>query len=181
MKNLTIITWLCLLTLTINAFGQKTKKTVSKFSSQYSNLNSDCKTLGGGSEGTDESSDCKGVGGYRVYVGAAAALVHIAVQAPDKKDLIQLATQDFDFEESKVKIEWRMTGGKPFAVIMRVSVYAEEVAEGAYFGKKTGEVLIVRGLRGFDYIDFEVDAKTPDANRKARKSADKAYSEKNSK
>jgi len=181
MKNLTIIIWLCLLAFTINGFGQKSKKNVSKFSSQYSNLNSDCKTLGGGSEETDESSDCKGIGGYRVYVGAAAALVHIAAQPPDKKDLIQLATQDFDFEESKVKIEWRMIGGKPFAVIMRVSAYDGEVAEGSYFGKKTGEKLIVRGLRGFDYIDFEVDAKTPDANRKAREWADKAYSEKNSK
>ena len=112
MKNLAIIIWLCLLAFTINAFGQKTKKTAAKFSSQYSNLNSDCKTLAGGSEGTDESSDCKGIGGYRVYVGAAAALVHILARTPDKKDTIQLATQDFDFKESTVKIEWRMTGGK---------------------------------------------------------------------
>ena len=68
-----------------------------------------------------------------------------------------------------------MANGKPFAVIMRVADYAETTDTDAYFGKKTGEKLIVRGLKGFENIDFEVDAKTPNANVKAREMADNGY------
>ncbi len=35
--------------------------------------------------------------------------------------------------------------------------------------------MIVRGLKGFEDIDFKVDAKTPNANVKARELADNAY------
>jgi hypothetical protein len=41
-------------------------------------------------------------------------------------------------------------------------------------GKITGESLIVVGLKGYE-IDETVDAKTPNANSKARDFADKAY------
>ena len=37
---------------------------------------------------------------------------------------------------------------------------------------KTGEALIIKGLKGFEHIDFQVDAKTPSANLKARQMAD---------
>jgi hypothetical protein len=167
----------CLILLVGNAFAQKN---AVKFSSQYSNLDKDCKTLKGG-DGTDDASDCRGVGGYRIYVGAAAAMQFINAETPDKKDRIQLATQNFDFSQTKIKVEWRIADGKPFSVIMRVFSYSEDIADGEYFGKKTGEKLIVKGLRGFDYIDFEVDAKSANANQKARELADKAYSEKNAK
>ena len=167
----------CLCLLTGSAYAQKTPNAALKFSSAYSNLNQDCKTIKGG-EGTDEASDCRGVGGYRIYVGAAAAALFIMAQTPDKKDLIPLATQNFDFDERKTKIEWRMINGKPFAVIMRVAVYAETTGVGEYFGKKTGEKLIVRGLKGFENINFEVDAKTANANIKARELADNAYKQK---
>jgi hypothetical protein len=162
-----------------SAYGQKAKKTGLKFSSAYTNLGKDCKTIAGGG-GTDDASDCRGIGGYRIHVGVAAAALYIMAQPPDKNDLIPLATQNFDFDERKTTIEWRMANGKPFAVIMRVAVYGEITEENAYFGKKTGEELIIRGLKGFDYIYFEVDVKTKNANVKAREMADKAYSEKNS-
>ena len=68
--------------------------------------------------------------------------------------------------------------GKPFAIIMRVAVYAELTGAGEYFGKKTGEKLIIKGLKGFENINFEVDAKTANANIKARELADNSYKQK---
>jgi len=82
------------------------------------------------------------------------------------------------FDQTKIKAEWRTANGKPFAVIMRVAKYGETDDENLYIGKKIGEELIVQGLKGFEDIDFKVDAKTPNANVKARKLADDAYLEK---
>lgn len=177
MKNLIKAVIFCLCLFIGSAYSQKTKKTALKFSSAYSNLGKDCKIIEG-SEGTDGASDCRGVGGYRIHVGSAAAALYIMAEPPDKKGLIPLATQNFDFDERKATIEWRMANGKPFAVIMRVAVYGEIIEENAYFGKKIGEELIVRGLRGFEDINFEVDAKIPNANQKAREMADNGYKQK---
>jgi len=175
MKNLITVIVFCLFLFSGSAYSQKNKKDVVKFSSQYSNLDKDCKTIEGATEGTDEASDCKGVGGYRVHVWASAASLYIAAETPDKKDRIQLATQNFDFDQTKHTIEWRTANGKPFAVIMRVAVYSEDVKEGEYFGRKIGEQLIVTGLKGYEKIDFKVDAKLPDANARARGLADDAF------
>ena len=178
MKHLITIFVFCLILLTGNIYAQKTSKT-TKFSSVYTNLDKDCKTIEGGSEGSDETSDCRGVGGYRILVGAAAAMQMIAVQTPDKQDLIQFATQNFDFDQTKIKVEWRLANGKPFAVIMRVFKYGEETDdENPYFGKKVGEELRIVGLKGFEEINFTVDAKTPNANAKARELADNGYTAK---
>lgn len=167
----------CLILLTGGVVAQKTKKTKVKFSSVYTNLDKDCKTLGGG-EGQDEAFDCRGAGGYRIDITPSAAVLFIAAQTPDKQDSIPLASQDMSFDQTKIKVEWRTANGKPFAVIMRVAKYAEPDDENPYIGKKTGEQLVVKGLKGFENIDFTVDAKTPNANAKARELADKAYSDK---
>jgi len=172
MKNLTTIIVFCLILFAGNICAQKNKNTVT-FSSEYSNLGSDCKTLKGG-DGQDDASDCKGVGGYRIRISPTAASLFVSAETPDKKDSIQLAAQDFDFDQKAGKIEWRMVNGKPYAVILRVNVY-EQPPQDLYYGKKTGEKLVVKGLKGFEYIDFEVDAKTADANVKARQMADTAY------
>lgn len=176
MKILSVIV-VCLILLTGGVFAQKTKKTVTKFSSVYTNLNKDCKTLGGG-DGQDEAFDCRGAGSYRIDITPSAAVLFIAARTPDKKDSIPLASQDMGFDQTKIKLEWRTANGKPFAVIMRVAKYGEPDDENPYLGKKIGEQLIVKGLKGFENIDFAVDAKTPDANAKARELADKAYSDK---
>jgi hypothetical protein len=177
MKRLAIILAVGLVFLTANIWAQKTEKVV--FSSVYTNLDKDCKTLKGG-EGQDDAYDCKGVGGYRVYVGSSAATQMIQVSMPGKDGLYQLATQNFDFNQAKIKVEWRLANGKPFAVIARFFTYGEEKAnEYDYFGKKTGEELKVVGLKGFEELMTSVDAKTPNANAKARELADNAYREKN--
>jgi hypothetical protein len=177
MKHSAVIFTLCLLLSTGAVYAQKTTG-ATRFSSAYTNLDRDCKTIRGG-EGTDDASDCKGVGGYRVQVWAAAAAQMIAVESPGKKDRFQIAAQNFDFNQTKIKVEWRTANGKPFAVIMRIFKYSDEKADdSAYFGKKIGEELRIVGLKGFENIDFTVDAKTPDANLKARELADNAYAAK---
>jgi hypothetical protein len=167
----------CLILLTGGVFAQKTKKTATKFSSVYTNLNKDCKTLGGG-EGQDDAFDCRGAGGYRIDITPSAAVLSISARTPDKEDSIPLASQDMGFDQTKIKLEWRTANSKPFAIIMRVAKYGEPDDENPYLGKKIGEELIVKGLKGFENIDFAVDAKTPDANTKARELADKNFADK---
>lgn len=170
MKYLPSVFLFCLIFLTSSVFAQK-------FSSVYTNLTTDCKTIKGG-EGTDDASDCKGVGGYRIYLSPSAAMLGISAQIPNKSDAIQIATQDIGFDQTKNKIEWRLANGKPFAVIMRVAKYGETNDENPYFGKKIGEELVVVGLQGFEQITFKVDAKTAKANEKAREFADGNYKKK---
>jgi len=173
MKHLAIIFIFCLIGLSGNIYAQKT----TKFSSLYTNLDKDCKAIGGG-DGQDEASDCKGVAGYRIYISPSATTLSITAQTPKKKDSIPLAMQGFDFDSKKHNIEWRLANGKPFAVIIRVFKYGETDENNPYIGKKIGEELKIVGLKGFDKIDFTVDAKTPNANAKAREMADTAYKQK---
>ena len=71
-------------------------------------------------------------------------------------------------------VEWRLADGKPFAVIMRVYEYAgNELCSTA--GKIKSESLMVQGLKGYEQIEGSVDARTPNANVKARELADKAF------
>jgi hypothetical protein len=78
-----------------------------------------------------------------------------------------------DFDDRKTKVEWRTANGKPFAMIMRIPTYGK-AKEGEYFGPVNGEQLFVRGLKGFDF-ETTVDAKTPNANARARELADAEY------
>lgn len=176
MKHLAVVFAFCLITLTGSVYAQKTAE-AAKFSSVYTNLDKDCKTIKGG-EGQDEASDCKGVGGYRIHISPSAATLSISAETPDKSDTIPIATQGFDFDSKKHTVEWRMANGKPFAIILRVARYGETTDENPYIGKKTGEELVVIGLKGFEEINFKVDAKTPNANAKARELADGAYAPK---
>jgi hypothetical protein len=77
------------------------------------------------------------------------------------------------------KIEWRLANGKPFAVIYRIDKSKSDQPEEMWRPEnKTGEFLVIKGLKGYEYIDFEIDAKTPQANLKAREMADGAYTKK---
>jgi hypothetical protein len=177
MKHLLVILAFGFILLNGNIYAQK-QAAATKFSSVYTSLNKGCKTIEG-ENGTDDAYDCRGVGGYRVAIWYSAASEIIALNPPDNGEHIMLDMHDIFSDYSKNKIEWRTANGKPFAVIFRVFKYGEEKAkETDYFGKKIGEELKVVGLRGFENIDFTVDAKTPDANLKARALADEAYAAK---
>lgn len=177
MKSLAFVLALILILFTANSFAQ-TKTAKTKFSSVYTDLKRNCETVRGG-EGQDDAYDCRGFGGYRVAVWYSAAAEIMAINLPDKSDLISLDTHDIAADYSKRKIEWRLANKKPFAVIFRVDKYGGEKKDDYnIFGKKIGEELKIVGLKGFENISFTVDAKTPDANAKARELADKAFSQK---
>ena len=144
----------------------------ANFSSFYTNLDKDC-TSEGGEEGGHVSTTCKSVGFYQIHYFDSAAALHFSVETLDGEDRITLTTQPLSYETQTRRIEWRMANGKPFAVIMRVNTF--EVSDDGIPGKITGEFLIVKGLGKFSKIDFEVNAKTKNANEEARKLADNGY------
>lgn len=158
------------------------------FTSAYTDLNKDCKAALKESEvgeGQDMPMRCKGYGGYFISIGYSAMASHLGVEKEgDENSLIGLVNQGISYsDEPGRKVEWRMADGKPFAVIVRVSSYdvpkAEEKADSPYQDKyKTGETLIVKGLKGYEHIDFTVDAMTPNANEKAREMADSNFAKK---
>lgn len=178
MKKIITIYIFCLVLFTVSGHAQKINQSAPKFASRYTNLQKDCKTTPG-ENGSDGSSECRGVGGYQIFIWYSAAAEMIAAQLPGKDEHIMLDTHDIFSDYSKIKLEWRMANGKPFAVIMRVFKYGDEKKnESDYWGKKIGEELKIIGLKGFENINFTVDAKTPDANAKARELADNGFLQK---
>lgn len=153
----------------------------TSFTSSYTDLKKDCKdALPSVGEGQDMPLACKGVGGYRIYIYYSAMASHISAEKEGGQDPIMLATQSLNYTDKGGKVEWRMAKEKPFAVIVRITKYdppadAENQLDEKY---KTGEALIVQGLKGYEHIDFEVNAKEPNANQKARDLADSNYTRK---
>jgi hypothetical protein len=120
--------------------------------------------------GSDIPSKCKGEGGYFVNISYSACSSSFSLTRGDEN--ISLGMQAIDWKQKTV--EWRMADGKPFAVIMRVYEYAgNDMCSTA--GKIKGESLTVQGLKGYENIEGSVDARTPNANVKARELADKGY------
>lgn len=142
------------------------------FSSKYTNLDSDC-TSEGGEEGGHVLTTCNNVSGYYISYFDSAANLHFSVQTFGDEDHVNLASQPLSYETKNRKIEWRLANGRPFAVIMRINTF--ETGDDGIPGKITGEYLIVKGIGKFGKIDFEVDAKTSNANEEARKLADNGY------
>jgi len=154
----------------------------TRFSSAFTDLSKECqaafKTVG---EGQDMPLKCKGCGQYYVYIYYSAFASHISIKANKGDDSIYLTAEKLNYSDKKdSKIEWRLAEGKPFAVILKVARYSEEaqdMGENPYKDKyKIGESLLVKGLKGYEHLNFEINAKTtPDAITKARELADTAY------
>lgn len=150
-----------------------------KFTSVYTDLKKQCKNaVKSVGEGQDMPLRCKGYGGYEISIGYSAASSHLAIEPVGNKnsdEVISLATQPIGYSDHR-KIEWRLADGKPFAVIFRVDKSKSEQPEEMWWPQnKIGESLMIKGLKGYDHIDFEVDVKEPNANAKARAKADAAY------
>ena len=155
--------------------------TATRFSSAYTPLTK----CGGGmtkkeereaeKNGSDIPTRCKGYGGYDVYIYYSACASIFTLEKGEER--ISLGMQAVNWKQKTV--EWRLANGKPFAVIMRVYDYAGDDLCTSN-GKITGSSLVVTGLKGYE-IDETVDAKTPNANVKARELADKAYAKTKSK
>jgi len=144
------------------------------FTSVYTILGSGCKVLRG-TKGADNASICKGRAPYQVRVYSSAAATHIVAEVKGSDKTIPLTTVDIGFDERKTRLEWRLANGKPFAVIMRVPRYGPATDDHPYFGEAVGQDLIVVGLNGYETINSTVNAKTADANIKARSAADAAF------
>ena len=169
MKNFIILVLMLTLASAANAQKAAAKTT---FTSVYSNFTTDCKNYDG-SNGSDGYSICRGPSGYKIrhYYAAAATIYNAELKGDDQSYSFPML--DLKFNDQKTKIEWRMANGNPFAMIMRIPTYAPAAGD-EYFGAVNGEVLFIRGLKGFDF-EAKVDAKAPNANAKARELADAEY------
>src|SRR6185436_12338889 len=162
-----------------------TSAQATKFSSLYTNLKTQCGPIaklkkGEEPQGDDMPLKCKGYGGYEVRIDYSAASSHLRLQPlrGDSDESINLGTQSLGYDQNH-KIEWRLANGKPFAVIYRIDKSKSDEPETMWSPEnKTGEALVIKGLKGFEQIDFEIDAKSPDANLKARAMADEAFAKK---
>ena len=156
-----------------------------KFSSLYTNLKTECRAAvkvkkGEDQQGQDMPLKCKGYGGYEVRIDYSAASSSLRVQPLGDKteQSISLGMQPLDYDQTR-KIEWRLASGQPFAVIYRIVKSKTEQPEEMWRPEnRAGEFLVIKGLKGHEQIDLELDAKTPNANVKAREMADGAYVQK---
>jgi hypothetical protein len=172
MKTLLIVCTSAL--LGAGLFAQTSPGGAQKFSSAYTDLKTQCKPIGKGEPQSDDMPlRCTGHGGYEIRIDFSAASSHLGVQPEscECEERIELATQPLHYD-AKRKIEWRFADGKPFAVIFRVDKVKDglDPAEMWRPENKTGESLLVKGLKGYERINFEVDAK-------AREMADRSYGE----
>jgi hypothetical protein len=153
----------------------------NRFSSVYTNLKTECRAAFRQKKGEENGQDmplrCKGFGGYEIRIDYSAVSSNLRVQTLGDKagDSIQLGMQPLAYDQTR-KIEWRLANGKPFAVIYRVDKSKSDQPEEMWAPQhKTGEALMVKGLKGHEDISFELDAKTPNVNTKAREMADNAF------
>lgn len=169
-------------------FGQINKKGNPRFTSVYTDLTKDCKPSINKQEeretqlrGEHIPLKCKVVGNYYLFINysVTASILFINNNRDDSR--IELATQNLDFNMKKDKmLEWRLADGKPFAVILPVSIYKfpSNIPSGAtpFDAKyKIGESLIVRGLLGYEQIEYNIDAHQANAVELARQSAEEAF------
>jgi hypothetical protein len=153
----------------------------NSFSSAYTDLKRECRAAFKLKKGEEPQDDmplrCRGYGGYEVHIDYSAASSHLLLQPSGDKTVegISLGTQPLDYDQKR-KIEWRLANGKPFAVIYRVDLSKGAEPETMWTPEnKMGESLMVKGLKGYEHISFEVGASTPNANAHARELADAAY------
>lgn len=144
------------------------------FTSVYTSLGSGCKILRGG-DGQDDAKLCPGPGGYQVRIYSSATMTHINAEKKGIDESYPIVNVGLDFNESKVKLEWRLANGKPFAVIIRVPKYDGRTDDEPGVGKVIGEELFVSGIGDYEFISVSIDAKKPNANARARAAADKGY------
>lgn len=155
-----------------------------RFSSLYTDLKTQCKAAIRVKRGEEFEGDmplrCSGYGGYEVRIDYSAASSHLRLQPMrgNSDEAINLAMQPINYDQTH-RIEWRLANGKPFAVIFRIDKSKSDQPEDKWSPEnKTGESLVIKGLKGFEHIDFEVDGKTADANLQARRMADEGYARK---
>ncbi|WNG44361.1 hypothetical protein F0U60_09750 [Archangium minus] len=127
--------------------------------------------------GSDAPNICPGPGGeYTVteFFSAYDVQRSISLKGDERFDLrLNPSKVECPVRRYGNKLEWRMKGGKPFAVIQRVTCLAlDDDENGIRPGKRLAEYLVVKGLKGHESIDGTVNTKDKKANEKARAVAD---------
>jgi hypothetical protein len=169
----------------VSVGGLATVAQSPRFSSLYTNLKTECQPAIKLKRGEELEGDmplrCKGYGGYEIRVGYSAMSSQFSINriGSDSEDVVVSTMQPLNYD-LKRKVEWRLANGKPFAVIYRIDLTKGTTADADMWSaeNKTGESLVVKSLKGFEEIEFEIDAKNPQANVKAREMADSAYAAK---
>lgn len=151
-----------------------------KFTSVYTNLRTQCRSVATNGQGDDPPMRCTGFGGYLLVVDFSAASSHLRIEPqrnPTEANTVQLGTQPIDFNSGGKKLEWRLADGKPFAVIMRMENHKDVDDPTAYWQpqNRLAQTLLVQGLGGHSSLNSQVDATKPSANADARKMADDAF------
>jgi hypothetical protein len=116
-------------------------------------------------EGGDPLLSCPGLPGYSVEISFSAIDIHVVVQGAGWGLSIDGQVGD--------KLEWRLAGGVPFAVLVAV---ADSVENDDGTRKNINKRVLVRGLPGFDSVTGVVEDKG-DGWKKARELADGLYRE----
>lgn len=151
-----------------------------EFTSVYTDMQRDCEQVKDAEAeelGSDPPKMCKGFGGYRISVGYSAWGASLAAERVSNPDEHVLLGEDYGgYGARGERAEWRLAEGKPFAVIVRFGKYGEPGDDGNPFANRTGSRLVVKGLKGWEHIAFEVDGSAANANEKARRMADENYS-----
>jgi hypothetical protein len=121
--------------------------------------------------GGDGYSECQGPKGYYLYESYSAFSTMRSVQNRTIEHWqVQLSpTSGLQMQTYGQKTEWRLADGIPFAVIQRTRECDPDVP------KKCIEFLLVRGLRGYETILSDVDAKKAIANAQAHSIADNGF------
>jgi hypothetical protein len=157
-----------------------------KFSSVYTDMERDCKSAVTRKEeremlarGQDIPQSCKGYGVYYPVISYSAVTAYVTILSK-RDETFSVVLNPNSTNSTGRKLEWRLAGGRPFAVILRVTHYSGDydLEESPFDDKyKVKETLAVKGLKGYEKINFEIDAKTPNANEKAREMADNTFLE----
>lgn len=138
-----------------------------KTTASYTDFAKDCKGDPSVKDG-DIPLICKGPAGFTLHVTYSACSEFIRVLDKNKKDILSLPEQSIGSSDKK-KLEWRISDGKPAAVIYRISVY-EESSDDPCTRKKKKEELGIYGIGKYSDLSKTVSGKNE--NEKARQTAD---------
>lgn len=160
MKAITLFAILFAACLTANA----------QVKSVYTDLDDrKCKTLElTDDEGGSYKGECKGVGGYKLWVIEGDLRQNIIIVDPSKKEHNLRFWEFFGgFSAVDAKAEWRTRDGKPFALIVRLNVSEDPVNS-----SKTTSYLLVAKLTPLRKCITNVIRPSKTQNVEARKAAD---------
>jgi hypothetical protein len=165
-----LVVMLLLCTLRTNGQTNKDKRDTSVYTQVYTLESKECKDQPESiSEGEYFAKSCQGYGGYRLLLTGSDYRVNYAIEHPASRFLVYFfpletgSAQRYeraDQYNSKPAntIEWLLVNGKPFAVCIHMLFYKNvgSVKTFTNVKNKVAEFIFVRGLAGYEYIQYDV-------------------------